>query len=130
MYRANVRPLLSAVAAAVNAVPALTGRVAIDRAAAGWLLDDGAYAIVTAVSPPAPVLRGDGRTLTRTTSAQVALVESEQAEDPALAEAVAAALDGVTVDGYRGVVLGAVRLPDPDTDEIRHAIEIRYPLVR
>lgn len=122
--------ILAAVAERVTAATAL--RAVAGRALTSWRDDVDPYVVVTDVSGRAPALRGDGVTIADGGLVQASLFESADDEDGARLEALVAAVDGYALPGqsYRGVVESVVRLAADGTDNVQHAVTIRYRALR
>jgi hypothetical protein len=118
----------------------VAGRVSAGPAPPAWTLDNptvGRYVQVTSVSGPTPTLRGAGRTGGWTALVQVDLYERATAEDPTVAAALLAAVDGTRTDEQGGarrwkVTLETVDRLDAPTDPgwVRHRLDVRVHLAR
>lgn len=125
MARTAPTALLAAVARLVTP----TVRAVAVSSPTAWRTDPDPYAVVGPVSPHAPDLRGDGRTLVAATLVQIDLWEPAAVASDARLVALEEAVDGRYVDlGFRGALESTLLIPDPDTDEVRHALTVRYRL--
>lgn len=119
----------AALLAAVARLADPTVRAVAISAPTSWRNDAAPYAVVRPVSPHAPALRGDGRTLEADTLVQLDLWETPGTTDDARLVALEDAIDGQATDtGHVGHLEGTLLVPEPDTDELHHALTIRYRL--
>lgn len=125
--------LLVAVADRVaTQVAPFADRVAVERAPVGtWDLDDGPFAVVAQTGPAIPALTGDGGTIVD--EARVAVAVWQAAADvSAVVTGTIAALErwAPSGSGLAGRIIGAYRVPQPETDVRRTEIEVRYAAPR
>jgi hypothetical protein len=121
-----VSDLLESVARAVGAAGI---RAVAYRAPLSWRdhSDVGPYVVVTHVSPWAPSVRGDDRTLWAVTSVQASLWVPAGFDAGPLLTALEGALDGVRLDvGVVGRNLEMLEVPEPDSTDRHYAATVSY----
>lgn len=127
--------LLEAVARRVTAATGI--RAVAHRAPLAWRdrSDPGPYAVVTQVSPWSPTLRGDGTTIRDRTVVQVSLwqtaAEAAAGTDAGRIASIVAALESTALDlGVVGHAVEAFLVPEPDSDDVHHVVEVAYLAAR